>query len=153
GDGSEWTVCEDWEANTGLVNDVFQVMSNTENDDDNVEKLLHRFREEPVFVEVIQAIMNMDGDEDERKRRRARHRAEQYSIDNGKLWRIRGGTTTRGRHRTECITKKETVEKAREVHQNQGHWGRDVIKITLMDKYWSPKMDASILEGIQHCAR
>ncbi|OJT14782.1 Retrovirus-related Pol polyprotein from transposon 297, partial [Trametes pubescens] len=152
GDGSEWTVSEDWETNTGLVNDIFQVNGDSDTSE-VVDTLLHRFRDEPLFIEVIQAIMNTTETTDERKAKRARHRAEQYSIDDGKLWRTKGGTKARAQARIECITKAEAVERAREQHTQQGHWGRDAIKIALMDKYWSPKLDASILDGIKHCAK
>ncbi|KAI0363825.1 hypothetical protein BV20DRAFT_910484, partial [Pilatotrama ljubarskyi] len=148
GDGSEWTVCEDWEANLGLVNDLFQVtaeLPETEHEDD---ALLNRFAEEPLFTEVIKAIMNATDTLDERTARRAKHRAAQYMIAEGKLWRLRTTTTTRARARVECITRAEAIEKARQCHEERGHWGRDSIKIALLDQYWSPKLDASILEAI-----
>ncbi|EIW61864.1 uncharacterized protein TRAVEDRAFT_95823, partial [Trametes versicolor FP-101664 SS1] len=147
GDGSEWTVSEDWESNTGLVNDIFQV-TDSSSVDDIVDKLLHRFREEPLFVEVIHAIMNTTATTDERKAKRAKHRAEQYSIEEGKLWRTKGGAKARARARVECITRAEAVEHAREQHTQHGHWGRDAIKIAMLDKFWSPKLDASIMDGI-----
>ncbi|KAL1946364.1 hypothetical protein VTO73DRAFT_15491 [Trametes versicolor] len=152
GDGSDWTVCEDWEAMTGIVNDLFQVTSVSEEEDD-VDALLDRFRDEPIFSEVVRAIMNDTEGVEPRVARRARHRAERYSIANGKLWRTNGGTATRARARVECITRAEAVERAREEHTKHGHWGRDSIKIAMTDRYWSPKLDASILTTIQHCAR
>ncbi|OJT14657.1 Retrovirus-related Pol polyprotein from transposon opus [Trametes pubescens] len=152
GDGSERTVCEDWESNTSLVNDIFQVTDDT-TDMDEVDALLHRFRNEPMFIEVIRAIMNMEDNSNKRAARRAKHCAEQYSIVEGKLWRTRGGTTACARARVECITRAEAVERAREQHAQHGHWGHDIIKIAMLDKYWSPKLDVSILEGIKHCTK
>ncbi|OJT13171.1 Pro-Pol polyprotein [Trametes pubescens] len=106
-----------------------------------------------MFLEVIKAIMNDIEGVEPRIARRAKHRAEQYLIEDGKLWRTRGGTAARARPRVECITRTEAIEQAREEHAQKGHWGRDTIKIALLDKYWSPKLDASILNAIQHCAR
>ncbi|KAG2747239.1 hypothetical protein P692DRAFT_20704998, partial [Suillus brevipes Sb2] len=73
------------------------------------------------------------------------HRALQHLIDEGKLWRIKVGSTTRARARVECITRAEVIELARKEHENGGHWGRDAIKIALLDHIWSPKLNASIL--------
>lgn len=46
-DGSEWTVSEDWEANTGLINDLLQISTNIENS--TASQLLERFADELVF--------------------------------------------------------------------------------------------------------
>jgi RNase H-like domain found in reverse transcriptase/Reverse transcriptase (RNA-dependent DNA polymerase) len=58
GDGSEWTVSENWEARTGLVNDIMHVAEANP----TAEKLQAHFTNEPVFQEVIEAIFNLDGD-------------------------------------------------------------------------------------------
>ncbi|RDX46165.1 hypothetical protein OH76DRAFT_1356558, partial [Lentinus brumalis] len=147
-DGSRWTVCEDWEADAGIVNDIFQV-NDDPCDDSLAEALLQRFKDEPVFKEVVQALLDIDGDAPTREKTRARHRAEQYLIEDGKLWRLRGGTATRARARVECVSKIEAVELARAAHRDGGHWGRDTIKVQLMDRIWSPQLDSSILAAIQ----
>jgi len=56
GDGSEWTVSEDWEARTGLVNDIMTITAI----DASVDALCTRFEKEPVFKEVIEVIYNLD---------------------------------------------------------------------------------------------
>jgi transposase InsO family protein len=43
--------------------------------------------------------------------------------------------------------------KAAEVHAEGGHFHRDSIKLALMDKYHSPKLDKSIVTAITECAR
>jgi hypothetical protein len=149
GDGSEWTVSENWEARTGLTNDIMHITeTNT-----TAEKLRTRFADKPVFQEVIEAIYNLDGDKDPREKKRARHRASQYIIENGRLWRLKGGTAARARAKVECITKKEAEELAARVHAEGGHWGRDAIKIALLDRICSPKLDTSILTVIKNCAK
>lgn len=153
GDGSEWAVCEDWESNTGLVNDIFQVTAEGDGSE-LADALLDRFHLEHLFTEVVQSLLDIGNPEvDQRTKARAAHRASQYMIEDGRLWRIGKGTDTRARARLECVTRKEATEMARVVHEQQGHWGRDAIKIALMDKIWSPKLDQSILEGIRHCPK
>ena len=39
------------------------------------------------------------------------------------------------------------------MHETGGHWGRDALKIALTDKYYSPKLDTSIMKAIQECAK
>ena len=51
GDGSEWTISEDWEATTGLTNDILHIST-----DDVSSPLRERFRGEPLFLEVIDSI-------------------------------------------------------------------------------------------------
>uniref|UniRef100_A0A0W0F704 Reverse transcriptase RNase H-like domain-containing protein n=1 Tax=Moniliophthora roreri TaxID=221103 RepID=A0A0W0F704_MONRR len=66
GDGSEWTVSEDWESEKGLVNDLFQVaMESTP-----YTMLKERFKKEPMFLEVIAALegLQVDGTVKEKKR-------------------------------------------------------------------------------------
>ena len=148
GDGSEWTVCEDWEATTGLVNDVLRVVPN-----DDMQALMDQFKDEPVFKEVLDAMLAIDSGCSVRDRRRARHRASQYLVKDGKLWRLKGGTAVRARAHVECVTKAEAREMALQHHSGQGHWGRDSVKIALMDRVWCPGLDAIILEAIKDCAR
>lgn len=42
---------------------------------------------------------------------------------------------------------------AEKEHTGRGHWGRDAIKKSLMDRIWSPKLDASIIAGITQCGQ
>jgi len=148
GDGSEWTVCEDWEANTGLTNDILHVSTN-----DDITTLRERFKNEPAFAEVIDAILMIKDSRSVRDRRRARHRASQYLIEDGKLWRLKGGTAIRARTRVECITKDEAKVLAFQQHTEHGHWRCDSIKIALMDRIWCPGLNAIILDAIEDCVR
>ena len=152
-DGSTWTVCEDWEANEGIINDVFAVGESVV-EEQLADTLLDRFKGEAVFREVIEALLDIaDPQSDDRAKERAKHRAEQYLIENGKLWRMRGGTSTRARARVECITTEEATVHATDIHASHGHWGRDAIKIAMLDKVWCPGLDKIILNAIAHCPR
>jgi len=74
-------------------------------------------------------------------------------VHNGKLWRLYGGTSIRLCHKVECITRREAEERAKHLHESGGHWGRDALKIVLTDCYHSPKLDISIMNTIQACAK
>jgi hypothetical protein len=128
GDGSEWTVAEDWETVTGLVHDIFHVDVALE-----VEPLLHHFALEPMFLEVIKSLKEVDQGSEAKARRRAKHRAEGYMIEDGKLWRLGGGKRMRGHSRVECVTREEATALARVKHLNGGHWQHDSIKCRLTD--------------------
>ena len=91
GDGSSWTVSEDWETNTGLTHNIFQL---TDASTPEAAKLRERFKEEPIFVEVVDAILELDQGVSLRLRKWARHRASEYMIGEGKLWCIPGGHST-----------------------------------------------------------
>jgi transposase InsO family protein len=145
-DGSGWDVNEDWESMSGLVNDVMLVES-------EANALTERFAMEPLFTEVLKALRVMDQGTDSKAMVKARHRASEYFVDKGKLWRTKGGSKRRARTKLECVTKAEAIELARAEHNNGGHWHRDAIKMNLTDRIWSPGLDASIITAIQDCAR
>ena len=148
GDGSEWTVCEDWEAATGLVNNILHVTA-----EGDIHALKDRFKDEPVFKEVLDAMLAIDSKCSVRDRQRARHWASQYLIKDGKLWHLKGGTAVHARAQVECVTKAEAKVMAFQHHNSQGHWRWDAIKIALMDRIWCPGLDTIILEAIKDCAR
>jgi hypothetical protein len=71
GDGSHWTVSEDWETSKGLTHDIFQITSQTPPE---VSQLQSRFKDEPLFLEVIEALLEIDQGKSLRLRKKARHR-------------------------------------------------------------------------------
>ena len=148
GDGSEWTVSEDWESAAGLTHDVFNI---TETTSPEIAELRERFKDEPIFAEVIDAILELDQGTNLRIKKRAKHRASEYMIEDGKLWRVAGGHSTRAKSRVECITRDEASLLAKQEHETNGHWQRDSIKKSLLDRIWSPGLDASIVKGITGC--
>jgi hypothetical protein len=150
GDGHEWTVSEDWEACTHLANDIL-IISTTPPDPIHTA-LRTRFANEKVFLEVIDSMLELDHGSSLRIRKRARHKAKDYMIKDGKLWRI-GDGSNRARARLECVTKDETVRLAWEEHRNNRHFHRDNIKVKLLDKVTSPGMDQSITRAILECGK
>ena len=139
---------EDWETNTGLTQDIFH-LSNTETPE--IAKLRDRFKDELIFAEVIDAILEIDQGTNLRQKLRARHRASKYMIEDGKLWRVAGGHSTRARSKVECVTRNEATQLAKEEHELNGHWQRDAVKKSLLDRIWSPGLNNSIIKGITNC--
>ena len=150
-DGSEWTVSEDWETNTGLSHNIFHITDTSRPNTPEIARLRERFKNEPIFAEVINAILELDNGVDLRQRKRARHRASEYMDQGGKLWQVAGGHSTRAKSKVECITREEAIQLARLEHENNGHWQRDAVKKSLLDRIWSPGLNASIIKGITNC--
>jgi hypothetical protein len=148
GDGHEWTVNPSWAANTGLTDDIWPAQL-----DETQTNLRARFVNEPLFLEVIDAMHNIDHGKRVRDKRRARHRMLGYQIDNGRLWQIGDGKSTRARACLECATQEEAKALAHAEHEKGGHFGRDLIKIALLDRVWSPRLDKAIMAAIVECGR
>lgn len=152
-DGHEWTVSEDWEARTRLEHDVFQVIPLEEDVDTVRAQLRKRFAKEKVFLEVVDAIYDLDAGKSLRDRRKARHKAQGYMVEHGKLWRVGSTIAARAKPRVECVTQEEAQELAWDVHRTCGHFHRDNIKIQLMNSITSPKLDQSITKAIMDCGK
>ena len=118
GDSSEWMVSEDWEATTGLTHDLFQV---SDAGSKEMLALRKRFQDIPIFLEVIEALLELDQGTSLHKQKSARHRASKYMIDEGKLWRVAGGHRMRACARVECVSPSEAVELAKEEHAKNSH--------------------------------
>ena len=57
GDGSKWTVSEDWEATAGLTHDLFHIANaNSE----EVTTLREQFKDMPILLEVIDVLLELD---------------------------------------------------------------------------------------------
>ena len=61
-------VSEDWEANVGLAHDVFHL---TDVRSPEISQLKDQFKDEPIFAEVIDAILEMDQGTNLRQKKRA----------------------------------------------------------------------------------
>lgn len=133
-------------ADVGISPGIFEL-------DNSISVLRERFADEPIFLQVVDAFMELDHDKPAREKRRARHRAVGYQLDDGKLWRIGDGKTTRSRPRVECVSQVEAVELARAEHVENGHWRRDLIRLKLADTICSPRLEKSITKAILECGR
>ena len=128
GDGHDWLVDPSWEANMQLAYDIWTIQLDNEQ-----AGLRERFANEPIFLDVIDAMHNIDHGKHVRDKQRACHRMPGYQIENGCLYRIGDGKSTCARPRLECVTQEEAVELAWIEHEKGGHFGRDLIKISLLD--------------------
>ena len=91
-DGSEYTVSPDWERQAGLTYDVYYTTLSSDN-----AALRERFKSEPLFLDVIDALEGIKHSKNLREQKRAQHRALHYMIEDDKLWYIAGGTRARAR--------------------------------------------------------
>jgi hypothetical protein len=104
GDGSEWTVSPDWEARAGIVNDLFTVEEVGDTYlvmvvPEGTMQLREHFKNEPIYLQVIDAILELDFGTEMWECKRTRHRATQYFIEDSKLWRLGGGVGVRAKPR------------------------------------------------------
>ncbi|KIK58485.1 hypothetical protein GYMLUDRAFT_171114 [Collybiopsis luxurians FD-317 M1] len=148
GDSSEWNVNEDWESGFGLVNDVFGVSESTD-----WSALKEQFADEAVFLEALGALEVLKGKGDDAAKRKAQHKAGRFMVEGNCLWKVGGNDGVRDRARVECITKAEAQQMAVQQHDAGGHWGWDHIKLALLDRICSPKLDDSVMVAIRDCAK
>ncbi|ETW81966.1 hypothetical protein HETIRDRAFT_243218, partial [Heterobasidion irregulare TC 32-1] len=133
------TVGQDWEESSGLIHDLFLTTVSPE-----LKQLQERFVNEPIFREVIDALQNTDHTSSIQMRRCACHRAISYMIKDEKLWCIGNGRSPQARPCIECIPWSEAITHAARVH-GQLHFGRNHVKLQLLDVICSPKLDQSIM--------
>ena len=128
-DSSEWTVSEDWEANTRLTHDIFNT---TETTTPEIAELRERFKNKPIFAEVIDAILELNHGTNLGQKKHAKHRALEYMIESRKLC-----------DKASLLAQQE--------NENNGHWQSNSVKKSLLDKIWRPELDTSIVKGITSC--
>ena len=146
-DGSVWLVTPDWEEARGLTYDLFTI--------DTPPTTLHstlreHFKDERIFVEVVDAILGITDNTSDADRKKAAHHAEGYFIEEGKLWKLGGYTPSRATARRECVTKAEATQMAR-IEHSKLHMHRDMLRNQLLDNTHSPLLDASISTAILEC--
>ncbi|KIJ29606.1 hypothetical protein M422DRAFT_80122, partial [Sphaerobolus stellatus SS14] len=134
GDGSDWSVTQDWEDREGLKNDVFGI-----GEDKEMTALRDRFMEDPWFLEVVDYLLGNTKELSVRERRRLHHKAAGFWLEDGKLWR--GTTKAMNRSsKAECISCTDGLQKAREAHENNGHFAWDHTRLHLQDEYFWPTL-------------
>lgn len=86
-DSSEWSVTPDWETTRGLTYDLFTI---TDTPTGPQCQLHEHFKDENVFIEVIDGLFGIENFSLEQDHTQAKHKAEGYMIEDGKLWRLGG---------------------------------------------------------------
>src|SRR6266481_6406599 len=138
-DGADWTVRPDWEASKGIVNDIMLVGDRMDREVEVHAEMRERFKEDPWLSEVVEALTDSNLG-DICTRRRAKHRALNFMIEDGKLWRVR----TKGKDWTawvECVPRAEGCQLASQTHAENGHFSWDQTKLRLHDNWFWPGMD------------
>ena len=106
--------------------------------------------EEPVFLEVVDTLLGITGSSPEAECKRASHSVEGYFIEGNKLWKLGGATPMRAVSCQECVMKQEATQLAQEEHAKV-HLRCNLIKIQLLNRIYSPLLDASICKAITEC--
>lgn len=75
-----------------------------------------------MYLSIIQALADIDQGLSVKEKRKVWHRAKEYMVDEGRLWRVADGRTSRAIARLECVTQKEMTELARRLHEENGHF-------------------------------
>ena len=147
--GSSWSIVPDWEEAQGLQYDLFTIDAQLET---LHISLRSHFKEERIIVEVVDAILGVNDSTSESDRKRAARHAEGYFVEDSKLWKLGGYTPSRATTHWECITKLEATQLARVEHEKL-HLHRDLLQNQLLDKIYSPLLDASITTAILECSQ
>ena len=72
-------------------------------------------------------------------------------IEEGCLWKLTNSRSIWGIACVECVLHDEAFELAKHKHETNGHWGRDLIKLKLLDSIWLPGLDQTIIKVLQQC--
>jgi hypothetical protein len=149
-DGSKWLVLPDWEAAQGIKNDIMLI---TDGEPQRTQHPLEaRFKDDTFFQPIVQHLLGHKAGETVPERKRAKHRAEGFMIEHGKLWRVSTKADDRA-PRTECIPCTEGFQRALKCHSDHGHFGVDLVKLQLHDHFFWPGMDRDSRQAILECPR
>jgi hypothetical protein len=71
-------------------------------------------------------------------------------IDKGRLWKVEDKYSTRT-SRAECLPAREWFNTALKIHQDNGHWDADHVKLHVRDKYFWPHIDSDARLAVLMC--
>jgi len=153
-DGSHWSVLPDWETTRGISNDVMSI-STLPLDMSTPQLLPHeleaKFKGDIFFEPIVYHLLGRDTGSNITERRKAKHRAQGFMIERGKLWRLSSKASDRV-SRTECIPRNEGFALALETHKKIGHFKSvDILKLHLHEHYFWPGMDADCRQVALEC--
>jgi transposase InsO family protein len=152
-DGSNWSVLADWEATHGIHNDIMHIdMSPPPTDAIPLPyELEDLFKGDVFFEPIVRHLLGHNTGSNIAECRRAKHRAQGFIIEHGKLWRISTKANDRV-SRTECIPKAEAFDLAMNTHRSIGHFKSvDILKLHLHDRYFWPRMDNDCRQVALEC--
>ncbi|KAK7694166.1 hypothetical protein QCA50_001346 [Cerrena zonata] len=89
-------------------------------------KLWECFKDEPVFLEAIEAFDTLLEEADNHDKVKAYHKIMQCIIDDGCLWHLFP-------HYTKCITQPKAEELAAMIYREGGHFSQEAVWIMMLD--------------------
>ncbi|KLO07693.1 hypothetical protein SCHPADRAFT_836260, partial [Schizopora paradoxa] len=132
-DGSDWSVQPDWESTMDLPHSLFTISATLP--ETPLDPLEAKFASDPFFLPIVKFLLDHLPLNSSRERKRAQHRAAGYFIENGTLWKLMTKGTDRV-PKVECLPSSSGFTTALHCHQANGHFGRDLLKLHLRDKYF-----------------
>ena len=146
-DGSHWSVLPDWEASKGIKNDIMSVLEVPSLSEHPLEA---KFKGDIFFTPIVRHLLGKSVGDSISERRRAMHRAGGFMIEGDKLWRV--STRPRDRvPRAECRPAVDGFKLALDVHQSNGHFSADALKLHLRDRYFWPGLDTDCRQACIEC--
>ncbi|KLO15839.1 hypothetical protein SCHPADRAFT_824099, partial [Schizopora paradoxa] len=137
GDGSDWSVVPDWEARDKSAHPIFLVTPSE--DEISPHPLEIRFTNDSFFMPIVLYLLGKPAGASVRERKRSKHRAESFFIQDDKLFKLNSRGTDRCPS-VECVPSSEGFEIALREHQSKGHFGRDLLRLHLHDRFFWPGM-------------
>ncbi|KAJ7451526.1 hypothetical protein B0H11DRAFT_1742790, partial [Mycena galericulata] len=137
GDGSSWSVAADWHANSGMTNSLWAVADSAARE----TELRARFKGDTFFEPILGCLLGDSTGNTISETRHALRRAKDYMIEDGRLWKVADEYSTRT-SRVECIPGREGFNTALKIHQDNGHWDADHVKLHVRDRYFWPHIDS-----------
>lgn len=117
--------------------------------DPKVSALRNCFADEPIYLQVVDALPDLDQDKPVQEKRSC-HRAMGYQLDEGKLWRVDDGRPTQSRSRVECASQTEAVGLAREEYFAARAWA---ARSQASRPHMQSHLKKSIARAILGCGR
>lgn len=148
-DGSSWSVLPDWESSRGITHDILMVAEDSPSTP--MHALEAQFRGDVFFMPIVRHLLGKTAGASISERRRAMHRAEGFSITDGRLWRISSKPSDRVA-RTLCIPTADGFQRALEAHKLNGHFMADLLKLHLRDRYFWPGLDTDCRQACIECS-
>ncbi|KAJ7479603.1 hypothetical protein FB451DRAFT_1031668, partial [Mycena latifolia] len=137
GDGSSWSVAADWHATSGMTNSLWAVADSSARGAD----LRERFKGDAFFEPIVECLLGDSTGNTIAETRHTIRRSKDYMVDDDRLWKVADKYSTRT-SRVECIPSREGFNTALKIHQDNGHWDVDHVKLHIRDRYFWPHIDS-----------
>lgn len=121
-DGSSWSVLPDWEAQSGIKNNILSVQPTEDAPRPQASSdIKERFTKYVFFEPVVRHLLGQNAGTNISERCRAMHRAKCFFIEDGELWRMSTKPSDRVTCRR-CIPRKEGFNFTLKMHHTIEHF-------------------------------